>query len=253
MNVLQTLPQSPEYIREQKLKIAQERSAVDCKRRAAKIIAKYNKGELQSYKTVSKAIGLLHSIPRPVLEVNGWKRYTRFAYSVDPEKHQLIIEPCNDVHSNHTLVLCSDGKIKICYNVCTLAGWDAGDIILIVFRGKKTIMVRTKASERERVEERQQDQQEIGKVYHINGCGYFQLLPDCMISKRNGWTSGTRFSCATENGKIVLEESVDGDRKINGLKGLITVSKSICQRAGLHKCDPISVGYEGKKIIIERD
>lgn len=244
MNLSQTL--DPEYIRNQKLKIAQERSAADTKRRSMAIIAKYKRGELQSFKTVSKA-GLLHTIQKQVVEINGWKRYTRFSYVADPEKHQLILTPCKDTNSNHTLVLCANHTITICRSVCTLAGWDGGDIINIVFKGKQAIMERVKSAEK-----MQGAQEKPEKVNHIRNDGRFSLNPDRVIAKNNGWCIGTRFSCNAEDGRIVLEESESGDRKINGQLGLIAIPKSMCQSAGLVKRDPVTVSYEGRQIIIAR-
>lgn len=232
-----------------KLKIAQTRSAQTTKKLAEETIKKYNRGELESYKTISQSSGITHAIPRPICKINGWKAYTRFAYTADSKKHQLILEPRHD--AKNTLVLCSDAKIKIGYNICALVGWKAGDTISVALRGQKTIMERVKTAEEVQAEPKEQSE----KINHITGSGDFQFLPDYLISKKNGWTVGTRLSCTVENGKIILEESETGGRQISGCDGnigRIKISKSACLLAKLHKHDPVKVDYEGRKITIRR-
>jgi hypothetical protein len=156
----------------------------------------------------------------------------------------LILEPCKDLNNNNTLALCSDGKIKIGYNICTLVGWQAGDTISVAFRGEKAIMKRIKNTKLC-----------TQNVNHIHGTGCFSFLPARLVAKRNGWTVGTRFSCAVEDDKIVLETSADGDLKINSRGrriGLISIPCSIIASAGLEKRDPVQVDYEDTQIIIRR-
>lgn len=246
--IMNTLLQSQSHpnLREQRFKPAQVTNA----KRTEETIRKYKTGELQYHKTVSQAFGITHVIPRPVCKINGWKTYTRFAYTADPEKRQLILEPCYDVRNN-ALALCSGGTIKICYNICALAGWEAGDTISVVLRGEKTIMERVKTTENVQAEPKE----ELEKINHVSLLGDFQFLPDYLISKKNDWTVGTRFSCSVEDAKIVLEESETGERQISGCDGnigRINISKSICLLAKLHKHDPVKVDYEDKKIIIRR-
>jgi hypothetical protein len=51
---------------------------------------------------------------------------------------------------------------------------------------------------------------------------------------------------------IVLEESIEGTRKISEYTGRIAINESICRSAGFGKGDPVIVTYEDKKIIMLR-
>lgn len=191
--------------------------------------------------------GFSISIPQSIREINGWKLYTRFSYTADPEKHKLVLTESGE-NTDHQLALHFASMIKVGCNMCSLAGWKKGDTITITFQGDKITMRRTRVAEKKPLEKKPQQE----KVNHIHNNGMFPLRPDRVVCKNNRWLVGTRFSCATEDGKIILQESDDGERKISEITGMISITKTTCQRAGLNKCDPIIVEYEDKKIIIAR-
>lgn len=193
--------------------------------------------------------GFYISIPAKITRKNKWHIYTRFSHSVDPENHILTLEKSGE-NGDNQVVLRGSHTVRINCNMCTDAGWQAGDTVSIKFDDTKIIMRRIKKGIQEShkpVVKRPQNQEILRRV-HMSG--HFPLIPDRKICTNNRWRAGTLFSCVVREKKIILEESAAGTRKISEYTGIISITGSMCRAAKLKKGDPLKIDYEGKKIII---
>lgn len=112
------------------------------KRMKTTLVKKRNvTGVSEKVRYVTKSGSLYHAIPQKILSFAGWKRYTRFACTEDPENHLLVLEESIGEPTANQITLCS-GCIKISNNTCHAVGWKAGDAINIRHEGKKIIMRR---------------------------------------------------------------------------------------------------------------
>jgi hypothetical protein len=126
--------------RAEKLKEKQQAKEEKEKTKAEKLEAeRQKKGEKVRY--VEKSGSVYYGIPRKIMNLTGWKLYTRFAYTPDREKHVLVLEESKEP-TVHQITLCSSGCITINRNTCHEVGWKAGDTILVKHEGMKIIMRR---------------------------------------------------------------------------------------------------------------